>query len=148
MQISEWASLKAMPVICICQPQHVRCLAWSWSRGPSQCAAASIVASPCWCLLVAGEAPALLLTANLELVNVVAVHCSMSGIVNVGEHMASEPLTPALHMINLLPHQADYMQQLARACAALRTCTAALRAGYDDGSLQALAASRLPYDLR
>ena len=68
--------------------------------------------------------------------------------VNTGKHLASEPLTPALHLLHLLPHQPDYMEQVARACAALRRCTAALRVWYDAFGLQTLPASELPHDLR
>ena len=71
--------------------------------------------------------------------------CRISAVVNTGEALASEPLTPALHMTDLRPHQPAYMSMLARFCLALRTAVRELRQGYEDGGLQRLLASDLPH---
>ncbi len=73
--------------------------------------------------------------------------CRISGVVNTGEHLASEPLTAALHMLDLRPHQPHLMHSLALACRSVRETAQALCNGYADGSLQSMEASELPYPL-
>ncbi|CAL8469235.1 g8776 [Coccomyxa elongata] len=72
----------------------------------------------------------------------------ISGIANVGEHVACEPLTPALHLLDLRPHQPEYMEQLAQTLRALRLTAQHYRIGYETGSLPKHEASPLPYVLR
>ncbi|KAK9803903.1 hypothetical protein WJX72_003383 [[Myrmecia] bisecta] len=72
----------------------------------------------------------------------------ISGIANVGEHIACEPLTPALHLLDLRPHQPDYMEQLTQTLRALRLTAKHYRIGYETGNLPELEASPLPYVLR
>ncbi|KAK9827555.1 hypothetical protein WJX74_010196 [Apatococcus lobatus] len=72
----------------------------------------------------------------------------ISGVVNTGEHLASEPLTTAMHMLDLRPHQPHFMHLMALACRSLRETEQALWGGYADGSLQTIDASELPYPLR
>ena len=74
--------------------------------------------------------------------------CRISGVVNTGEHLASEPLTTAVHMLDLRPHQPHLMHTMALACRGLRETEQALYDGYEDGSLQSIDASELPYPLR
>ena len=76
------------------------------------------------------------------------VCCRISGVVNTGEHLVCEPLTTAVHMLDLRPHQPHLMRLMALACRALRETELALWKGYEDGSLQSIAASELPYPLR
>ncbi len=74
--------------------------------------------------------------------------CRISGVVNTGKHLASEPLTAAMHMLDLRPHQPHFMYTMALACRSLRETEQALFAGYANGSLQSIDASELPYPLR
>ena len=72
----------------------------------------------------------------------------VSGIANVGANVAIEPLTPALHLLDLRPHQTGYMEKLALTMKALRLTSMFLREGYQSGRLVILRASPLPYPLQ
>ena len=73
---------------------------------------------------------------------------TVSGIANVGANVALEPLTPALHLLDLRPHQPEYMEKLALTLKALRLTSILLREGYQSGRLVNLRASPLPYWLQ
>jgi hypothetical protein len=70
------------------------------------------------------------------------------GIANVGANVAIEPLTPALHLLDLRPHQTEYMEKLALTMKALRLTSMFLHKGYQSGRLVILRASPLPYPLQ
>lgn len=72
----------------------------------------------------------------------------VSDVYNTGNQLASEPLTPALAMLDLRPHQPCYMEQVVRMCAALRQAVASLQSSYADGRLKRLAASSFPAAVR
>jgi hypothetical protein len=74
--------------------------------------------------------------------------CRMSVVANVGTHIAAEPLTPALHMLDLRPHESEYMEQVAHTLKALRLSMQFFHDGYADRSLSHVAASPLPYPLQ
>ena len=74
--------------------------------------------------------------------------CRISDLVNTGKALASEPLMTALHMLDLPPHQPHFMLMIALACRSVPETEQALWDGYEDGVLQSIDASELPYPLR
>ncbi|CAL8468189.1 g7728 [Coccomyxa elongata] len=60
----------------------------------------------------------------------------VSGIANVGASVAVEPLTPALHLLDLRPHQPEYMEKLVLTLKALRLTSTSLREGYQGSAEQ------------
>ncbi len=73
--------------------------------------------------------------------------CRICGLADVGR-VAFQPLTPMFHMLDMRPGQRTYMEQLARACEALRKALTSLQHDYETSQLAVRQPAFIPYPLQ